>query len=328
LTLRQHFADLACPVDPGRALVKVGLSRKHADRLLATPFPSPPDASIRRLAELLAEQAHGGLARTAEEARALALELLVEPERVRVQLEGPSWLDPGLWLPGGDTVTPGEARRVHHLLHGRHVGGQRVQVLLDPPLRLGRRRPVREDRRTRRRRLFSRWHEGVQWDEEGLWSATPEALADELVAGLSGVVVDAGCGLGSLALALARLPDVEHVIAIDHHPERLAMARHNARIYGVEASITFVRGDVTRELPTADALVADPPWGGRNYPRDRISVDELGLDLAALLERAPPTVRLKLPPSFVTASLPGAWSWRPAVDVRGTLKFLVARRGG
>jgi predicted RNA methylase len=103
------------------------------------------------------------------------------------------------------------------------------------------------------------------------------------------------------------------------------MARHNAALYGVQ--LELLRQDVRVALQDKfDALILDPPWGGRDYNRQDIRVEDLPFPLLKALELAPATVRIKLPRSFVCDSLPGRWSWRAAVDARGQLKFLVASR--
>lgn len=184
---------------------------------------------------------------------------------------------------------------------------------------------LREDRSVRRRRLFSLWDRGIQTDDEGLLSATPERLALELVAGLSGRVLDGTCGVGALAIAAARSGC--QVVACDLHGPRLEMARHNAALYGV--SLELRRQSVVellREDRGFDALLLDPPWGGRGYDRAGMRAEDLPFPLLETLELAPDRVVLKLPRSFLTASLPGAWRWSAAVDERGVFKFLVGRR--
>lgn len=248
--------------------------------------------------------------------------------QVCVTLEGgPPWLSPRLWLPPDGRVSPARARAVSHLIHGVSVGGAVVQVKMSPPLRVGRRPPQREPLSTRRRRLFSRWDEGVLVDEEGLYSATPEALADRLVRGLSGVVIDGTCGVGAITLALARRAEVTQIIAVDLHPGRLELARHNLRLYGLSAKVRFVCADAREVIANtpADGLVLDPPWGGPGYDRDAPRAESLGMDLGSALRAAPRDVVLKLPRSFVVESLPGVWAPEPMVDDRGVLKLLAAR---
>ncbi len=252
-----------------------------------------------------------------------------EPERVRVWIEGPPFVDPRLWNAPGEEVTASRARWLLSNLDGLAAFGGHLRVRTEPAIRAGRAAPQREDRSARRRRLFSRWDEGIRADDEGLVGATPEALALRIAQGARGVVVDGTCGVGALAIAYAREPGVTRVIAIDRDRTRLAMARHNAAIYGVEAKVEFVCADVVERTGTvrADLLVLDPPWGGRDYDRERVALEDLGLDVAAVLERFQGPVVLKLPRSFDPATLPaGRWRIEPLVDDRGILKMLIARR--
>ena len=48
------------------------------------------------------------------------------------------------------------------------------------------------------------------------------------------------------------------------------MARHNARVYGVEDRIEFVVGDFFQLAPKlfADVVFLSPPWGGPSYAND------------------------------------------------------------
>lgn len=57
------------------------------------------------------------------------------------------------------------------------------------------------------------------------------------------------------------------VIAVEICPKRLAMARHNAALYGVEHKIEFICADFFKLAPTlvADAVFLSPPWGGPLY---------------------------------------------------------------
>ena len=53
--------------------------------------------------------------------------------------------------------------------------------------------------------LFSRWDQGIQYDEEGLFSVTPEALALHTAIRCScDVVIDAFAGIGGNSIQLAR----------------------------------------------------------------------------------------------------------------------------
>lgn len=65
------------------------------------------------------------------------------------------------------------------------------------------------------------------------------------------------------------------VIALDTSPTRLALARHNAAIYGVEDRIEFILADylsfartllaLPSERRKIDVVFLSPPWGGPEY---------------------------------------------------------------
>jgi trimethylguanosine synthase len=258
------------------------------------------------------------------------LEAPPEPDEVRVWIDAPPFVDASAWCAPGETISSSRARWLLANVDGLDVGGGVVRVRTEPPIRRPRRAPPREDRAARRRRLFSRWDEGVEADDEGLVGATPEALAERIASGARGVVIDGTCGIGSLAIAYARQPAVTKVIAFDVDAGRLRMARQNARIYGVEDRIEFVRADIEERAGAIDGdlLVLDPPWGGRAYDRERVAIEDLGLDLAKVLARFRGPVALKLPRSFDPATLPGSgWALEALIDERGLLKMLIARRG-
>jgi trimethylguanosine synthase len=212
-------------------------------------------------------------------------------------------------------------------LDGLAIGGERIRVQVEPPLRAGRAAPPWRPRGERRRELFSRWDRGVHHDDEGLFSATPEALAELIARDASGVVIDGTCGIGSITIALARRPEVTRVIAVDVDGARLAMARHNAGLYEVAHKIDFVHGDVGDVIARerADRLVLDPPWGGRDYDRERVSLGDLALDVRPLIARFEGAIVLKLPRSADARELPG-WRLEPGIDARGVIKLLIARR--
>eukprot|EP00300_Choanocystis_sp_HF-7_P014857 c18855_g1_i3.p1 GENE.c18855_g1_i3~~c18855_g1_i3.p1 ORF type:complete len:207 (-),score=49.04 c18855_g1_i3:17-637(-) len=107
---------------------------------------------------------------------------------------------------------------------------------------------------SQRYHLFSRFDDGIQMDEEGWFSVTPEAIARHIAQRCKGgVVVDAFCGVGGNTIQFALVCD--HVIAIDIHPARLEMARHNAEVYGVANKVDFICGDFFEIVPN---LVVGP----------------------------------------------------------------------
>ncbi|KAL3803549.1 hypothetical protein HJC23_014097 [Cyclotella cryptica] len=119
-----------------------------------------------------------------------------------------------------------------------------------------------------RKRLFSRYDEGIQIEHGEMWySVTPESIAkhvakrmvqmvqqcrrlsDTSARGHDGIVIlDAFCGCGGNAIAFALANSVK-VIAVDNDLTRLEMAANNARIYGIdEKDILFVHADVVDVL--------------------------------------------------------------------------------
>jgi trimethylguanosine synthase len=99
-----------------------------------------------------------------------------------------------------------------------------------------------------RRRLFSRFDQGVQLDEEGWYSVTPEQIADHVASRLTNlaascqrgqgsgsagssnnniVVLDAFCGCGGNAIAFAKQPGVS-VIGVDLDRSKLRRAANAA----------------------------------------------------------------------------------------------------
>lgn len=57
------------------------------------------------------------------------------------------------------------------------------------------------------------------------------------------------------------------VIAVDIDPVKIELARHNAKVYGVEDRIEFIVGDFMKLAPklAADVVFLSPPWGGPEY---------------------------------------------------------------
>ena len=139
----------------------------------------------------------------------------------------------------------------------------------------------------RRYYFFSKFDEGIEIDEEGLYSVKPEEEMLKVGERLKGnTVLDAFCGLGGSSIALARLG--KKVITYDTSLERLAMARKNASIYGVEKEIYFIHGDVTKDIENieADCVYLDPPWGGPDYINNGFNLSSFLPDGNFLLEKS------------------------------------------
>ncbi|KAK0500293.1 Tgs1 protein [Armillaria luteobubalina] len=131
---------------------------------------------------------------------------------------------------------------------------------------------------SQRTRFFSLYSTppGCLLDEEGWYSVTPELIADQIAERCRcDTILDAFCGVGGNAIAFAKT--CQRVIALDTSPTRLALARHNAQIYGVADNIEFILSDylsfaksylTLRERSphrTIDIVFLSPPWGGPSY---------------------------------------------------------------
>ncbi|KAI5887907.1 S-adenosyl-L-methionine-dependent methyltransferase [Schizophyllum commune H4-8] len=137
---------------------------------------------------------------------------------------------------------------------------------------------------SQRLRYFSLYSEppGCLLDTEGWFSVTPEAIANRIAERCRcDTILDAFCGVGGNAIAFAQT--CQRVIALDTDPTRLALARHNAQIYGVADRIEFILTDyvafaeayisrkeisqtaVTKPARMIDVVFLSPPWGGPSY---------------------------------------------------------------
>ncbi|KAG2098282.1 Tgs1 protein [Suillus discolor] len=127
---------------------------------------------------------------------------------------------------------------------------------------------------SQRKRYFSLYDQGCLLDEEGWYSVTPENIAVQIADRCRcDTILDSFCGVGGNAIAFAKT--CEHVIALDISPTRLALARHNAAIYGVADRIEFILADyisfanayLSRPHSTRniDVVFLSPPWGGPGY---------------------------------------------------------------
>ena len=216
--------------------------------------------------------------------------------------------DPTLPLQVGSGLSTVEAADVATRLRGLWLDGRQVLVDVTPPLPRGAVREARlVDARRRRDTTPAFTRTGTQLDDEGRYSLTPEIIAFEMAQRVSGArVVDLGAGAGGNAIGFARAGCT--VTAIEQDEKRLALARHNARCYGVESKIRFVHADGVTLLSELDAdlLFVDPPWG-RDYSKQRVGLADLLLLEAALRARARfGAVWAKVPVSFVTDDTPEA----------------------
>lgn len=147
---------------------------------------------------------------------------------------------------------------------------------------------------------FSRAEE-MLFDRVALEQATSEQVAAykaQRFAG-SGRVADLCCGIGGDALALA---GVSEVAAIDWSAARAAMASHNAEVYG--HPIEVAPGDVTFDMPEADAAHVDPDRRTRGARRHDASEGSPGIDVLQRIVRRYGRAAIKLSPGADLDDLP------------------------
>ena len=161
-----------------------------------------------------------------------------------------------------------------------------------------------------RYKLFSMYDSGIELDNVGWFSVTPESIAreqaHELVPqnrGGRSLIIDAFAGVGGNAIQFAEAG--AHVVAVELDLGRCCLTRHNAAVYGVSGAVEVLRGDFLElELGSlgSDAVFLSPPWGGPKYNKKCDTFDPRwdlgGLNGLALLEaarRAAPRAALFLP---------------------------------
>jgi trimethylguanosine synthase len=158
----------------------------------------------------------------------------------------------------------------------------------------------------RRYELFAQFDDGIQMDLESLYSVTPETIAMQQASLIQGnAVLDLFCGVGGNSIAFAR--SGKSVIAVESNTQRIAMAKHNARIYNVESQITFINQTAEQflcsfDFSSIDVLFLDPPWGGPLYTTKRqFTLNDFSSNVQTTLECAIQTVTeilLKVPKQF------------------------------
>jgi hypothetical protein len=134
-------------------------------------------------------------------------------------------------------------------------------------------------------------------------------------------VGDFCCGAGGDTVALAA---VSRVVAVDHDPLRLAMARQNATAYGVAERVTFHEADLrTMPLPDVRAIFCDPSRrvGGRR----RLSVKdyEPPLDVVSAWRERVSAVGVKIAPGASWDELREFDAEAEFISVDGALKECV-----
>lgn len=158
--------------------------------------------------------------------------------------------------------------------------------------------------RQRARAKFSQADQ-MYFTSEALEQASSQPVAEHRAARLAAYshVADIGCGIGGDTLALARAGC--RVSAVERDPLRLALARANAEVLGLDAHITWVQADVLdTPPPAADALFCDP--GRRAGGKRRFVAEAYEPPLSRVLgwRSHTPALAVKLAPGIDTAELP------------------------
>ncbi|XP_020523795.1 trimethylguanosine synthase isoform X2 [Amborella trichopoda] len=205
--------------------------------------------------------------------------------------------------------------------------------------------------------LFSRYDEGIEMDEEGWFSVTPEDIAiRHAEKSGNGLVIDCFSGVGGNAIQFAHLLKVAmlcfsvpmllqwccHVIAIDINARKVGYSLNNARIYGVEDYIDFIIGDffLLAPLLKADVLFLSPPWGGPSYiAAEKFSLQMLkpkdGYSLFQVAQKTTPNIIMFLPRNVDVNQVEElSWLSSPPLEVeieenyvKGKLKGITAYFG-
>ncbi len=146
----------------------------------------------------------------------------------------------------------------------------------------------------RRYILWSKYDSGIQMDTEAWYEVTPENVAKYTAWRLAEkrIVIDACSGVGGNSIQFAILG--AQVYSVDVSRARMQMMAHNARIYGVEKSISCIQSDISLYLDTVSpdlsgrtTLYISPPWGGVYcYNKPSVSLEDLPFNLEVVLQKA------------------------------------------
>lgn len=141
----------------------------------------------------------------------------------------------------------------------------------------------------------------------------PEAVGRHLAGRLSRFdsAVELCCAVGMAVIPLAE--KMSKVVGVDISESRIADAKHNARLYGVEDKIRFIVGDVLdRELlkgVSAEVAVLDPDWSAAGSEKSVHvnNIDETQPSMREMFtltkECITPNIVIRVPKHFTFATL-------------------------
>lgn len=128
---------------------------------------------------------------------------------------------------------------------------------------------------SQRHRLFHKFDQGIQLDEESWYSVTPEKIARHIATRFANksVIMELFAGAGGNYIQFAL--QGAYVLAVEISPKKIQLGMNNANVYGVLNYIEFIQADVYQFLPLLishqqkypiiDAVFLSPPWGGPQY---------------------------------------------------------------
>lgn len=157
---------------------------------------------------------------------------------------------------------------------------------------------------------------GMLFTRDGLEQASAEPVARHRARRydtVSGPVADLCCGIGGDLVALACHHDV---LAVDRDPVHIALAVHNAGVYGVGARVTTRTGDVRDvDLSGVTAAFIDP--ARRDHTgRMPAGASEPPLAWCLALAGRVPAVGVKAAPGLPHAAVPDGWELELVADGR------------
>lgn len=178
----------------------------------------------------------------------------------------------------------------------------------------------------------------------GLEQSTSERIAGwraQRYTSLS-VVADLCCGIGGDLVALAQLPDITRLIAVDLDPDHLAMAMTNARLHAPELAIEGRLEDVRAvDLTGIEGIFIDP--ARRNQSGRFVGgASEPPLEWALDLAQRVPAVGIKTAPGIPHELVPDGWEletialghdlkeaalWSPAIAIAERRATIVTEHG-
>lgn len=162
--------------------------------------------------------------------------------------------------------------------------------------------------RVRARSKFNRADE-LWLTRAGLEQASSEAIAAWRARRFRdiGKVADLCCGIGGDLIGLAQRSEDGLVLAVDHDPLHLAMARANANVYAVRDRVEFREADVRDvDLSSCGGVFIDP---ARRAGQDRFATGESEppLDWSVALGDRVANVGIKAAPGIPHEIVPAEW---------------------